>query len=142
MKVLLVDDEKEFAETLAERMKLRGTDVSVCTSSSDVIKMVEDAVYDVVVLDLKMPGMDGIEVLSALKEKFPEIQIILLTGHATLDKSMEALKLGAFDFLEKPVDIGVLSESIKDARTRKLILVEKQHTEAILKKMSSKKDGT
>lgn len=142
MKVLLVDDEKEFAETLAERMKLRGTDVSVCTSSSDVLKMVEETVYDVVVLDLKMPGMDGIEVLSALKEKFPEIQIILLTGHATLDKSMEALKLGAFDFLEKPVDIGVLSESIKDARTRKLILVEKQNTEAILKKMSSKKDGT
>jgi len=142
MKVLLVDDEKEFAETLAERMKLRGTDVSICTSPSDVLKMVEEAVYDVVVLDLKMPGMDGIEVLSALKEKSPELQIILLTGHATLDKSMEALKLGAFDFLEKPVDIGVLSESIRDARTKKLILVEKQNTEAILKKMSLKKDGT
>ncbi len=130
-KVLLVDDEKDFIETLAERMKNRGMDVSATTSALEALKMAEEKPYDAIILDLKMPEMDGIEVLAALKEKNPELQVILLTGHATVEKGIEAMKLGAMDFLEKPFDIKVLSEKIKKAHTQKMIIVEKRTQEKI-----------
>ena len=88
--------------------------------------MAEAEGYDAVVLDLKMPGMDGLEVLSAIKARNPDIQVILLTGHATLQKGIEAMKLGAMDFIEKPADIQVLTEKIKQAQSQKMILVEKR----------------
>jgi DNA-binding NtrC family response regulator len=130
-KVLLVDDEKEFIETLAERMQNRGMDVSSTTSAVDALKMAEEESYDAIILDLKMPEMDGIEVLAVLKEKHPELQVILLTGHATVQKGIEAMKLGAMDFLEKPFDIKVLSEKIKKAHTQKMIIVENRTQEKI-----------
>jgi len=130
-KVLLVDDEKEFIEALSERMKNRGMDVSATTSPVEALKMAEEEAYDVIILDLKMPEMDGIEVLAALKEKNPELQVILLTGHATVQKGIEAMKLGAMDFLEKPFDIKDLSEKIKKAHTQKMIIVEKRTQEKI-----------
>jgi len=130
-KVLLVDDEKEFIETLAERMQNRGMEVSATTSAVEALKMAEEESYDAIILDLKMPEMDGIEVLAALKEKNPELQVILLTGHATVQKGIEAMKLGAMDFLEKPFDIKVLSEKIKKAHTQKMIIVEKRTQEKI-----------
>jgi DNA-binding NtrC family response regulator len=130
-KVLLVDDEKEFIETLAERMQNRGMDVSSTTSAVEALKMAEEESYDAIILDLKMPEMDGIEVLAALKERHPELQVILLTGHATVQKGIEAMKLGAMDFLEKPFDIKVLSEKIKKAHTQKMIIVEKRTQEKI-----------
>jgi DNA-binding NtrC family response regulator len=130
-KVLLVDDEKEFIETLAERMQNRGMDVSSTTSAVEALKMAEEEAYDAIILDLKMPEMDGIEVLATLKERHPELQVILLTGHATVQKGIEAMKLGAMDFLEKPFDIKVLSEKIKKAHTQKMIIVEKRTQEKI-----------
>jgi DNA-binding NtrC family response regulator len=130
-KVLLVDDEKEFIETLAERMQNRGMDVSSTTSAVEALKMAEEESFDAIILDLKMPEMDGIEVLAALKERHPELQVILLTGHATVQKGIEAMKLGAMDFLEKPFDIKVLSEKIKKAHTQKMIIVEKRTQEKI-----------
>ena len=130
-KVLLVDDEKEFIETLAERMQNRGMDVSSTTSAVEALKMAEEESYDAIILDLKMPEMDGIEVLAALKERHPELQVILLTGHATVQKGIEAMKLGAMDFLEKPFDIKVLREKIKKAHTQKMIIVEKRTQEKI-----------
>ncbi|MFO8084815.1 MAG: response regulator [Desulfobacterales bacterium] len=130
-KILLVDDEKEFIETLAERMQNRGMDVSSTTSAIEALKMAEKEAYDAIILDLKMPEMDGIEVLAALKEKNPELQVILLTGHATVEKGIEAMKLGAMDFLEKPFDIKALSEKIKKAHTQKMIIVEKRTQEKI-----------
>ncbi len=130
-RVLLVDDEKEFIETLAERMQNRGMDVSSTTSAVEALKMTEEESYDAIILDLKMPEMDGIEVLAALKERHPELQVILLTGHATVQKGIEAMKLGAMDFLEKPFDIKVLSEKIKKAHTQKMIIVEKRTQEKI-----------
>jgi DNA-binding NtrC family response regulator len=130
-KVLLIDDEKDFINTLAERMKTRGMDVSTSTSPVEALKKVEQESFDAIVLDLMMPEMDGIETLAALKEKNPELQIILLTGHATVEKGIEAMKLGALDFLEKPIDLKVLSEKIKKAQAKKMILVEKRTEEKI-----------
>ncbi len=133
-KVLLVDDEKEFLDSLAERMKTRGMDVSTATSAPDALKKTEGESYDAVVLDLMMPGMDGLEMLKVLKKKRPEIQVILLSGHATVDKGIEAMKLGALDFLEKPADLETLAKKIKEAQAKKMILVDKQ-TEAKVKEI-------
>jgi DNA-binding NtrC family response regulator len=132
-KVLLVDDEKDFVETLAERMRARGMDVSSTTSAKDALKMSEEKHYDAIILDLMMPEMDGIETLKALKEKNPDLQIILLTGQATVEKGIEAMKLGAMDLLEKPADLNTITEKIKKARARKMIIVEKKTEEKIKK---------
>ena len=137
-KVLLVDDEKEFVEALSERMTNRGMDVSTSLSAREALKKIEQESYDAVVLDLMMPEMDGIEVLKIIREKKPELQIILLTGHGTIEKGIEAMKLGAMDFIEKPADITVLSEKIKKAQARKMVLVEKETAQKIKEIMHSK----
>ena len=133
-KVLLVDDEKEFLDTLAERMETRGMDVSKATSAPDALEKTEAESYDAIVLDLMMPGMDGIEMLKVLKKKRPEVQVILLTGHATVEKGIEAMKLGAMDFLEKPADLATLTKKIKEAHAKKMILVDKR-TETKIKEI-------
>ncbi len=137
-RVLLVDDEEEFLEAMAERMRQRDMDVSATASASEAIKMVQEHPYDVIVLDLMMPEMDGLEVLKTLKEKRPELQVILLTGYATLEKGIEAMKFGAMDFLEKPADLKVLVEKIKEARAQKMLLVEKKVEEKVKKIMHEK----
>jgi len=125
-KVLIIDDEQEFTEALAERMTNRGMDVSTSSSAIEGLQSVEEKSFDVVVLDLQMPEMDGIETLKILKKKKPELQVILLTGHATVEKGIEAMKLGAMDLLEKPADLSTLTEKIKKAQAKKMILVEKK----------------
>ncbi len=124
-KVLLVDDEKEFIETLSERMKTRDLDVNTTTVAVDALEMAKDNNYDAIVLDLMMPGMDGLEALKALKQINPELQVILLTGHGSLQKGIEAMKFGAMDFLEKPADVDMLTRKIKDAQAKKMLIVEK-----------------
>jgi len=130
-KVLLVDDEEEFLEALSERMRAREMEVSTSTSPAEALKRIENESFDAIVLDFQMPEMDGLQVLKILKEKRPELQVILLTGHATLQKGIEAMKLGAMDFLEKPADLDTLSDKIKKAKTKKMILVEKQIEEKV-----------
>jgi DNA-binding NtrC family response regulator len=137
-KVLLVDDETDFLEVMSERMKTRGLDVSTSTSAKEALKQAQEGNYDAVVLDLMMPEMDGIEALSALKEKHPELQVILLTGHGSVEKGVEAMKLGAMDFLEKPIDLNALTEKIKQAKAQKMVLVDKK-TEQKLKDIMTKK---
>jgi len=137
-KVLLIDDEKEFIDTLAERMRNRGMDVETVTSPKKALQLVEEGSFDAVVLDLQMPEMDGLEALRILKEKRPEIQVILLTGHATVEKGIEAMKLGAMDLVEKPADLSVLTEKIQKAQAKKMILVEKKSEEKIKNIMMSK----
>jgi DNA-binding NtrC family response regulator len=130
-KVLIIDDEQEFTQALAERMTTRGMTVSTSSSAIEGLKNVEEHSFDVVVLDLQMPEMDGIETLKVLKKKKPELQVILLTGHATVEKGIEAMKLGAMDLLEKPADMTTLTEKIKKAQAQKMILVEKKSEERI-----------
>jgi DNA-binding NtrC family response regulator len=130
-KVLLVDDEEEFVDTLAERMRNRGMDVSTSNSGGDALDLIDSESFDVVVLDLQMPGMDGIEVLERIKQRRPDIQVVLLTGHATVEKGVEAMKQGALEFLEKPIDFSKLSEIIHKAKAEKMILVEKDTEERI-----------
>ncbi|WP_020590255.1 response regulator [Desulfobacter curvatus] len=137
-KVLIIDDEQEFTQALAERMTNRGMDVSTSSSAIEGLQNVEEKSFDVVVLDLQMPEMDGIETLKILKKKKPELQVILLTGHATVEKGIEAMKLGAMDLLEKPADMTTLTEKIKKAQAKKMILVEKKAEERIKEIMETR----
>ena len=125
-KVLLVDDEKEFLEIMSERMKARDMDVTTATSADQALEILEKEAFDAIILDFQMPGMDGMEALKAIKAKKPEAQIILLTGYATIEKGVEAMKIGATDFVEKPADLEVLAEKIKNAKAEKMLIVEKQ----------------
>ncbi|CCK79274.1 response regulator [Desulfobacula toluolica] len=137
-KVLIIDDEQDFIDSLGERMRVRGMDVTAETSPSKALHLVEEKSFDAVVLDLQMPEMDGLETLKILKAKRPEIQVILLTAHATLEKGIEAMKLGAMDLLEKPTDLSVLAEKIHKAQAKKMIIVEKESEERIKDIMGSK----
>jgi len=130
-KVLLVDDEEEFVETLAERMRSRGMQVSTTASGAEALERVNEEDFDVVVLDLRMPGIDGIEALKRIKRNRPDIQVVLLTGYATVEKGVEAIKEGALEFLEKPVDIASLTDAIHKAKATKMVLVEKETEERI-----------
>nr|WP_321466590.1 response regulator [uncultured Desulfobulbus sp.] len=137
-RVLLIDDEQDFMDVLAERMRDRGMEVSTTTSPLEAVDLTEEKSFDAIILDLMMPEMDGLETLERLREKNPDLQIILLTGHATIEKGIEAMKLGAMDFLEKPIDIQTLNEKIKEAHAHKMVLVEKRSEEAIRNIIGSK----
>ncbi|MFH1983909.1 MAG: response regulator [Pseudomonadota bacterium] len=131
-KVLLVDDELDFLEVMRERLANRGMQVSTSTSAVEALAQLEVEHFDAVILDLKMPGMDGLEALNRIKEKRPEIQVILLTGHATVEKGVAAIKAGALDFVEKPADMESLAEKIKSAKEKKMLIVEKAGQDRIM----------
>jgi DNA-binding response OmpR family regulator len=120
MKVLLVDDEEEFVKALAERLKMRDLRSDTVLDGEEALSFVEDQEPDVMVLDLKMPGIDGMEVLRQVRKAYPKIQVIILTGHGTEKHEEEAKRLGAFDYLEKPVNLDVLVKKMKAAYRRKL----------------------
>ncbi|MCK9296710.1 MAG: response regulator, partial [Desulfobulbaceae bacterium] len=109
-KVLLVDDEADFLATLAERLETRGLKVNTVTRGEDAVATVESQSFDLIVLDLAMPGIDGLETLKRIKAKQPDAEIIMLSGKGSVKTSTEAIKLGAEDFMEKPVDIKELME--------------------------------
>ena len=131
-KVLLVDDEEDFLEAMAERMRARDMEVTTASSAREAFKKMENETFDAIVLDFQMPEMDGMEALKSIKAKRPESQIILLTGFATVEKGVEAMKEGAADFLEKPADLEVLSRKIKEAKAEKMVIVEKQATKKVI----------
>lgn len=130
-KVLLVDDEKDFLDVMAQRMEARGLEITTAESADQALSIIEKEHFDAIVMDFQMPGMDGMQALKAIKAKSPELQIILLTGYATVEKTVEAMKAGASDFLEKPVDIEVLTAKIKKAKADKNQHIEKQTDERI-----------
>ena len=138
IKVLLVDDEPHFVKLLAERLAGRGFNVETAGGGSEAIERAKGESYDAIVLDLLMPEMDGLETLKQLKEINPDLQVILLTGHGTIDKGVEAMKLGAMDFVEKPADFQELLEKIKKAKDKRMLLIEKRHEERIKELMKSK----
>ena len=130
-KVLIVDDEKGFLDVLSERMQSRGMEVTTATSAKEALQKLEGETFDAIVLDLMMPEMGGIEALQRIKEKNPDSEVILLTGQPSVSIGVEAMKLGATDFLIKPADINELTEKIKLAKAHRMIVVEKN----TLKKM-------
>ncbi len=134
IRLLVVDDEEQFVETLAERLTLRDYDVTTSLSGEDGIEKVKGYNFDVVILDVLMPGVDGIEALREIKKIKPLTEVIMLTGHATVETGIEGMKLGAYDYLIKPCETEELvikinraherkaehEERIRDAKVRKL----------------------
>ena len=116
IRLLLVDDEEQFILNLSKVLRMRGFDVSIALSGHEAIEAIESqGKFDVVVLDVKMPGMDGIETLGKIKELTPDTEVIMLTGQATLDSGVQAIRKGAYDYLMKPCDIEDLTRKITDA---------------------------
>jgi DNA-binding NtrC family response regulator len=113
--VLLVDDEEEFVNALAERMEMRDVGSEVALDGQQALDMVKESSPDVMVLDLRMPGMDGLEVLEKVKEAYPGVEVIILTGHGSDKDEAIAQRLGAFDYMNKPVDLNRLMEGVKRA---------------------------
>ena len=125
IKVLLVDDETEFSETLIKRMKKRNVDIMGVQSGEEALRTLDQDPMDVVILDVRMPGMDGIETLRALKKKHPLIEVIMLTGHASVEVAVQGMEFGAFDYLMKPMQIDDLLYKIQDAHQQKIIQEQK-----------------
>jgi two-component system, OmpR family, response regulator CpxR len=124
-KLLLVDDEREFVQTLSERLLIRDMGSAVAFDGESALDIVNEDEPEVMILDLKMPGIDGIEVLRQVKEKRPEIEVIILTGHGSENDRRTCLELGAFAYLQKPVDIDLLSETLKKAKEKMKLQMKK-----------------
>lgn len=120
IKLLLVDDEENFVKTLAERLEIRGLKPEVVLSGEEALEFMVKDLPDVIVLDLRMPGIDGMEVLRRVKKSKPDVQVIILTGHGTDKDQQEAMRIGAFEYHKKPVDIDALIFSIKNAFQKKM----------------------
>lgn len=120
LKLLLVDDEEEFVTTLAERLELRHLPSQWALNGEQALRLIAAAPPDVIILDLKMPGIDGLEVLRHVKRVQPEVEVIVLTGHGAQKDEDEARRLGAFEYLKKPVDIEELTQHIHEAYRHKI----------------------
>jgi DNA-binding NtrC family response regulator len=137
-KVLLVDDEVDFVDVLADRLEARDLDVSKANSGAAALELAEERTFDAIVLDMAMPGMNGIETLERLLEINPDLQVILLTGRATLEQAAAAIRIGALDLLEKPAEIDTLVAKIEMAATRRWSLEEKRIEERVADIMRKK----
>lgn len=127
MKLLLVDDESDFLNTLLKRMKRRNVDANGVTSGEAAMVWLKSNPCDVVILDVRMQGMDGIETLKEIKTHHPLIEVIMLTGHASMEVAIEGMEMGAFDYLMKPMDMDELLYKVEDAFKKKTIHENKIH---------------
>jgi DNA-binding NtrC family response regulator len=126
--ILLVDDEVSFVETFSERLELRNLEISKAFSGEDALRALEENKnIEVVILDVKMPGMDGIETLAEIKKKFQLVEVIMLSGQATVESAIEGMKQGAFDYLLKPCDMDQIMAKVTEAAAKK-----RQHEEKII----------
>lgn len=121
MKMLLVDDESDFRNTLLKRMQRRNVDVRGVDSGEAALEWLAREAVDVVILDVRMPGMDGIDTLRAIKKHHPLTEVIMLTGHASMEVAIQGMELGAFDYLMKPMDMDELLYKAEDAFKKKTI---------------------
>jgi DNA-binding NtrC family response regulator len=137
-KVLLVDDETPFVETMTKRLTKRNLDIISASSGNEALKKLkENDSIEVVILDVKMPGMDGIETLQEIRKTYPLVEVIMLTGHATVESAIEGMKLGAFDYLMKPCDIDNLISKVSEAAAKK-----RNHENKIIEARMKKFTGT
>jgi two-component system, OmpR family, response regulator len=120
-KVMIVDDEQDFLETIVKRLQARGIEVTGAESGYKALELIDGGNIDVVILDVKMPGLDGIETLREMKKKKPLVEVIMLTGHASVESGIQGMQLGAFDYVMKPVALDELLEKMRQAYERKLI---------------------
>jgi len=126
--ILLVDDEAPFVETMSKRLSKRDLNIITAFSGEEALERLNNhRNTDVVILDVKMPGMNGIETLAKIRDQFPLTEVIMLTGHATVESAIEGMKLGAFDYLMKPCDIDHLISKVSDAAAKK-----RQHENKII----------
>ena len=136
--VLLVDDEEDFLSLLSERLEVRGMRTTTASDGYVALRRIAEQVFDIIVIDLSMPGMDGIETMKAIKSRQPDTEMIMLTGHATLQSGIEAMKTGAEDFLEKPADIDLLIQKIHEAQYRRIKKLEKACSNKVNKILKTK----
>jgi DNA-binding NtrC family response regulator len=139
LKVLFVDDEIDFLETLMKRMKKRGVNVAGVGSGEQALDYLTEHPMDVVVLDVRMPGIGGIHTLKEIKKIDPLMEVIMLTGHASIEAAIEGMEFGAFDYLMKPTDFDELFYKIQDAFKRRTIQKQKIEKLGILKLTEQKK---
>ena len=126
--VLLVDDEAEFVETFSERLAMRNLEVSKAFSGEESLRIIEtNKNIEVVILDVKMPGMDGVETLAEIKKRYPLVEVIMLSGHADVESAIDGMKQGAFDYLMKPCDMDQILAKVTEAAAKK-----RQHEEKII----------
>jgi DNA-binding NtrC family response regulator len=118
-KVLVVDDETDFLKTLVNRLDKRNLEVRGVESGEKALEILNERIFDVVILDVKMPGMDGVDVLREIKRKWPLIEVIMLTGHASVESGIEGMRRGAFDYIMKPTDIDDLMDKMRKAFEKK-----------------------
>jgi len=115
IRLLIVDDEEEFLESIAKRLEMRDFDVSTATRGAQAVEIARKEKFDLALLDLKMPGMDGKQVLEILKNEHKHIEVIILTGHGSVDSAVDCTKLGAFGYLPKPYELEKLLETLQRA---------------------------
>jgi len=123
LNILLVDDEVEFIKSLAERLALRGFNTLTATDGPGALELIKNGNFHAVVLDVMMPGMDGLETLKEIKKTDEALEVILLTGHASLEVALHGIQAGAFDYLVKPVDVDELAFRLQDACEKRGLLV-------------------
>jgi DNA-binding NtrC family response regulator len=139
--ILVVDDEGDFLETLMNRLRKRNIGTIGCASGEEAVRLAKKHPFDVVILDIKMPGgMDGIETLREIKRIRPETEVILLTGHASLETSVEGMKQGAYDYLLKPIRLEDLLEKLVQALERKGSVENRAQSEEIRKLLQKRRD--
>jgi len=132
-RILLVDDERDFVEALAERLRNRDFDVTTAFTGEEALERLKEYNFDVAIVDVKMPGLDGIETLKGIKKLKPLTEVLMLTGHGTVETAIEGMKHGAYDFLMKPCEMDTLLKKIGDAYERKA-----EQEERIRKAMAEK----
>jgi DNA-binding response OmpR family regulator len=115
LRLLLVDDEEEFASTLAHRLQIRGYPTGVAVDGEEALNLLANNIYDVMVLDLMLPGLSGLDVLQQVKQQYPDLPVIMLTGQGSTREGLAGMRFGAFDFLMKPVDLDELITKITEA---------------------------
>ena len=120
-KILVVDDEDDFRETIVKRLQKRNMTARGAESGEKALELIEAQHFDVVVLDVKMPGLDGIDTLREIKKRKPLIEVILLTGHASMESGIEGMKWGAFDYVMKPANLEELIEKMRQAYEKKVV---------------------